>query len=690
MLHTLALIEAYRMNRLSPASLSEHPWLLYLTSAEERVVNVERMKSLKELSDANLVLDYVERSLRLLDAQRLSFWMKELLEEVLCWSEAAKGGTARERLRWQGEGVNVHVHNVGSAQLYERTYGLGAAGSRQAVVRCLIEAHGLVGQQIRGEVPASDGIMLYELVRTGALTPDELERLLLALNHCVIGAVSDELWESVKPEAQTIISAIAQQGGAQEETLCDRFRRMRAVAASRGEAFDETFDSLTRENNLSGRFDSLQHKTFWYAEPATQDFALEDFLKIMALTATDPIIRQARHISFERLMRAMYYDYRGVKKVNVYKLRIIEKYLRELSWQQQEGWLLRQGEHLRVALEAGEPASDTVFFEFVFSPAAEKLIEFCVEAEKSALYEHAVLMLFDLFDLRRDAYDRFHNEADYLADMNSSADYKRVLLDYVVGTKVVDIGPGGGVLLDLLEEERPGTEPIGIDIASNVVEALNRKKQLENRRWEVKQGDALRLQELLGPESVDTVIFSSILHELYSYIPFEGSKFNVRTIEAALVSAFEILKPGGRILIRDGVMTEPDGMRRIRFLREDGMSWLERYARDFKGRTIRYEKLSDQEAQMPVNDAMEFLYTYTWGEEAYVHEVQEQFGCFTLSAYENCIVKLFGGKARIVVSRAYLQAGYTEALAEKIRFMDDNGAEVPLPDSTCLLVVEKN
>ncbi|MDI5788952.1 hypothetical protein PO124_12605 [Bacillus licheniformis] len=27
-----------------------------------------------------------------------------------------------------------------------------------------------------------------------------------------------------------------------------------------------------------------------------------------------------------------------------------------------------------------------------------------------------------------------------------------------------------------------------------------------------------------------------------------------------------------------------------------------------------------------MNDAMEFLYTYTWGEEAYPHEVQEQFG----------------------------------------------------------------
>jgi hypothetical protein len=30
--------------------------------------------------------------------------------------------------------------------------------------------------------------------------------------------------------------------------------------------------------------------------------------------------------------------------------------------------------------------------------------------------------------------------------------------------------------------------------------------------------------------------------------------------------------------------------------------------------------------EMPVNDAMEFLYTYTWRPESYVHEVQGRFG----------------------------------------------------------------
>lgn len=114
--------------------------------------------------------------------------------------------------------------------------------------------------------------------------------------------------------------------------------------------------------------------------------------------------------------------------------------------------------------------------------------------------------------------------------------------------------------------------------------------------------------------SMDTVIFSSILHELYSYIERDGIRFNPQTVEAALQSAYRVLAPGGRIIIRDGIMTEPvEQRRRIRFLEPDGMEWLMRYAQDFAGRHIEIERVGEHEAVLPVNDAMEFLYTYTWG-----------------------------------------------------------------------------
>ncbi|KRF21426.1 hypothetical protein [Paenibacillus sp. Soil787] len=113
MLSSLELIKRYRAE---DANAADQPkWLTYIVSAEERIVNFERIQSIQELAQANPVLDYVERTLHILDELLLSFWKKDLLEEVLIWSEAAKGGTSRDRFMWQEAGIHLSVHNIGSA-----------------------------------------------------------------------------------------------------------------------------------------------------------------------------------------------------------------------------------------------------------------------------------------------------------------------------------------------------------------------------------------------------------------------------------------------------------------------------------------------------------------------------------------------------------------------------------------------
>ncbi|GIP22754.1 class I SAM-dependent methyltransferase [Paenibacillus sp. J22TS3] len=689
MLASLSSLTRYHQG---DGDISDLPvWMGYIVSAEQTVINLERIDSLQELTDANPVLDYVERTLLILDSLPLSFWIKEVVEEVLIWSEVAKGGTLRQRRDWQGQGINLFVHNIGSAQLYHKHH--KESGDREYMIHTLIATHGLIGQQIRGEVPSEENQPLQDLIHRGLLTPEELARLLAALNQCIIAGVSVDLWTSVQQEVLDLINQIAASSQLPESLLQDRLRKLRSLQVQKGERFDNELAQAMQQVDLEKLLAPLRHQTLWYVESATQEFSLDDFLKILVLSVQcanaqpEPI----RHISFERLMNHMYYDYKGIKKVNVYKQRIIERHLSGLTWEMILDGRIPESPHLTHTVNRLQELPDTLFFNFVFSAAAEKLIEFCIEAEKSPLYEKAVLMLFDLFDLRRDAYDRFHNEEEYLSDMNQTSDYKKVILDYITGDRVLDIGPGGGVMLDLIEQELPQVQAVGIDISTNVIETLERKKELEGHNWQVMKGDALNLSGYVESGQVDSIIFSSILHELYSYIEYEGRRFNHATVAAALQSAFEVLPLGGRIIIRDGIMTEPlELMRRIRFLEEDGLQWLQRYQKDFRGRQIRFELIGDMEVLMPVNDAMEFLYTYTWGEEAYVHEVQEQFGYFTPSAYADFIRCTLGSRAHIIESRHFLQEGYTEALQGRILFMDEHGQPASLPDSTCLIVIEKS
>lgn len=687
MLKSLAAITSYRQGELS--ILKQEPWLQIITSAEEVIVNIERIDSIKELSIGNPVLNYVEKTLEILDDLSLSFWVKEILEEVLIWSEVAKGGTLKERIAWQREGVNLFVHNMGSAELFSK-YESARISDRMNVIHTLIATHGLVGQYLRGEVVFAENRPLTELVTQGMISPQELKDVLIPLNQCVIGAVSPELWLSVQSEIEHSIEGIVYGHNSDTSVVTERIRKLRTATIQRGESYEVELEKLEQSIKVDMELASLEHYTLWFVEAALQDFSLEEFIKVFMLVLQSENIQEVRHISFEPLMNTMYYDYKGVKKMNVYKKRIIEKYLQEFSWK-----LIRKGatinnQHLKHTILLKRNLPDTLFFTFEFSAAAEKLIEFCIEAEKSPLYEKAVLLLFDLFDLRRDAYDRFNNEEEYLSDMNQTADYKKVMLQHIVGQRVLDIGPGGGIMLDLIEQELPNVKLVGIDISSNVIEVLERKKQLEGHTWEVMKGDALVLQEYVEKGTIDTVIFSSILHELYSYIPYNGHKFNHETVAAALTSAYEVLSPGGRIIIRDGIMTEPiDQKRRIIFYEPDGVNWLRRYAKDFAGRKIEFEVLNDDEVIMLVNDAMEFLYTYTWGEEAYVHEVQEQFGYFTPSQFNAFIIETLGKEARILVSQHILQEGYTEELNKRIKIMDEQGNKVDLPDSTCLLVIAK-
>lgn len=666
-------------------------WLEYLIFTKQNRVNLERINSMDELN-SNIVLDYVERTLIRLDSLKdlLDTYEFNLVKETLIWSEVAKCGNTTHKRLWEKKNHNLFLHNIGSSQIYAENQ--SEIRKEESIIMILIKTHGLIGQYIRGEVNPSESKELTELIHKNYITKSTMSNVLFVLNKCIIQAISFELWNNTCDEVKKFIDRIINDNLNENDTIYTRLSKLRTNSIKNGEDFEKEFNHYFSEPRIYNIFlRNLSNIKLWYVEAALQEFSFEEFIKIFLIIFNEMENSQFDNLSFELFMNSLYYQHKDKKKINIYKKRVIEKYLAVLTVDNIFDRNYGKNPHLSFSLELNNASENVLTFDFKFSPAGSKLIEFCVEAEKSdVLYEKAIVLLFDLFELRKDEFDRFHNEESYLSTMNSGINNKKILLDYIVGDTVVDIGPGGGIMLDMISNTYPEKKVIGIDFSKNVIDTLNKRKHSENKSWEVTYGNALSLEETMSTNSVDTILFSSVIHELFSYIEFEGKKFNKDTIKVALQSAYNVLKVGGRIVIRDGIMTEPKDLKRIiHFKTNDGMSFLQRYASDFKGRTIEYSVVGHNEVLMNVNDAMEFLYTYTWGEESYIHEVNEQFGYFTPTEYIDFIKEILPNSVKIVKSEHFLQEGYTISLSSKIDFYDANKEPVALPDSTCIIVIEK-
>src|SRR3954470_1290261 len=110
------------------------------------------------------------------------------------------------------------------------------------------------------------------------------------------------------------------------------------------------------------------------------------------------------------------------------------------------------------------------------------------------------------------------------------------------GLKVLDLGCGDGTTA--LPAARLGAEVLGVDIASNLVEAGNKRAKeegLANCRFQ--EGDASNLHELKD-QTFDLVV--SIFGAMFAPKPFDVAKEMVR-----------VTRPGGRIVMGNWIPNDP-------------------------------------------------------------------------------------------------------------------------------------
>ena len=671
MIKSLKMITNYK-------NYKDELWLNYLYNTKEKNYNILNVKSIKEINKHS-VLNYVKKTLEILnDINNREILDKEILylvEETLKWSEVAKTGSKKDRKRWLEKKYDLFCHNIGSSEIYNET-------NDNIIVSTLIKTHGLIGQYIKGEVNFSKNLSLYELIKNNNISKEDLRKVLQILNRCIIEAVSKDLYIEIESFVNEIIEDILNNKNSKKFDFKIKLERLNRNLSQRDIDYINKLD-LIYTTKIQNLFDNFE---LWYYDGVLKEFNICDQIKILIYIYENKSCN-AEYLTFESFMHNMYLDYKNKREINIYKKRIIEDFLKNISLEDIVNHNINPNPHIDFDIKK---VNKTLIFNFKFSIQAKKLIEFCeVACISNSLYQKATYMLYDLFGFRKDAYDRFYNEIDYLNTMNNSLNQKAIILDYIVGNSVLDVGPGGGALLDLIEKKIPNSDIKGIDLSENVINELTKKKLKEGHMWNIIKGDALNLTKYFDNNSIDTIIFSSIIHELYSYISYNGKKFNKDTIKVALKEAYSILSINGRIIIRDGIMSSPvNSYRIIEFNDKEDIKKLDRYINDFKGRKITYEKIGDNKVKMLINDAMEFLYTYTWGEESYPLEVQEQFGYFTLDEYITFIKENLPN-AKIIESKSYLQKGYEENLLPKINFYDEDMNVVSLPDSTSIIVIEK-
>ncbi|MDB5491820.1 MAG: Trans-aconitate 2-methyltransferase, partial [Micavibrio sp.] len=112
------------------------------------------------------------------------------------------------------------------------------------------------------------------------------------------------------------------------------------------------------------------------------------------------------------------------------------------------------------------------------------------------------------------------------------------------GATIVDMGCQSGDMLYAMAVLAPQFRFIGVDMDKALI---NNAKQTYNNleNLEYMSGD-VGSPHLLPPDSVDAIVNSFILHEIYS-----GAWYNDRTVIQTLENQFNMLKPDGIMLIRD-------------------------------------------------------------------------------------------------------------------------------------------
>jgi SAM-dependent methyltransferase len=215
---------------------------------------------------------------------------------------------------------------------------------------------------------------------------------------------------------------------------------------------------------------------------------------------------------------------------------------------------------------------------------------------------------------------------------------------FVVQGKIVDAGCGTGGLIWHLSKYFEESDVIGIEATRKFYEYCKLQQYPNPFVYFYRRNI---LDQNFKENTINTFIYSSVLHEIYSYI-------NKEALRKVLRNTYKQLAPGGRIIIRDVVgpekgkekvlleLNEKDGknLGDIKFLSTYAKFY--RFVKDFIPRKIKFQKKNicgKKLFELTIKDAYEFMskmnYTDNWQSE-----MHEEFGFWSFSDWKKELEKI--------------------------------------------------
>lgn len=178
----------------------------------------------------------------------------------------------------------------------------------------------------------------------------------------------------------------------------------------------------------------------------------------------------------------------------------------------------------------------------------------------------------------------------YESTMTFFPEYTKFFLENIsaVRTKgpktVVDVGSNQGELARNVRKKFPKMKTINVELISEMNKiARNKDKKLKlDKNVTYRKGNAFKLP--VNNNSVDVILFSRVVHEIFSYDSeeFGATKFSLDSVEKAFSEAAKKLKKNGRIIVKDPA--KPEDYNKLVVLSgfKDGFAYLDKTAEEIK------------------------------------------------------------------------------------------------------------